>query len=221
MKNQKEKIKIIIADDHQLVRRGLKQTLEAEKDIAVIAEARDGQEAFEKISDREPDVAILDVDMPKMDGLEVARKIGEEKIPVKIIFLTIHSEEVLFHHALDLGALGYVLKESAADDIVAAVRKVIRGKYFTSLSMTGYLLTRGESKTSLEKPRNTLLDKLTPTELRILKMLAEYKTNKEIANELGVSHRTIETHRSNMCQKLDLHGSHALVKFAGKHRRQI
>jgi DNA-binding NarL/FixJ family response regulator len=216
-----KEIKIIIADDHQLVRRGLRQTIEAEANFTVIAEASDGQAALRLITELLPDVAVLDVDMPKMDGLEVARSVAAKNLPVEIIFLTIHSEEVLFHHALDLGARGYVLKDSAADDIVTAVKTVVAGRYFTSLSMTSYLLAREATGNSLEKPPRNFVDKLTPTELRVLKMLADYQTSKEIAQALGVSPRTVEAHRANMCQKLDLQGSHALAKFAVRHRGQF
>jgi len=216
-----KEIKIIIADDHQLVRRGLRQTIEAEPNFTVVAEASDGQTALGLIAELLPDVAVLDVDMPKMDGLEVARAVAAKNLSVEIVFLTIHSEEALFHHALDLGARGYVLKDSAADDIVSAVKAVIEGGYFTSISMTNYLLARQASVKPLEKPRRTLIDKLTPTELRVLKMLADYQTSKEIARALGVSPRTVEAHRANMCQKLDLQGSHALAKFAVQHRGQF
>lgn len=216
-----KEIKIIIADDHQLVRRGLRQTIEAEANLTIVAEASDGQTALDLIAELLPDIAVLDVDMPKMDGLEVARAAAAKNLPIEIIFLTIHSEEALFQHALDLGARGYVLKDSAADDIVSAVKTVVAGGYFTSLSMTNYLLARQTKVNQLEKPRRTLIDKLTPTELRILKMLAEYRTSKEIAAELGVSPRTVEAHRANMCQKLDLQGSHALAKFAVRHRGQF
>ncbi len=216
-----DEIRIVIADDHQIVRRGLRQTIEADAALKVVAEAGDGQAAFEQIAALLPDVAVLDVDMPKLDGLEVARVVAEQNLPVEIIFLTIHSEEALFHHALDLGAKGYVLKDSAADDIVSAIKTVVAGRYFTSLSMTSYLLARGENRNTLEAPRRNLIDKLTPTELRVLKMLADYKTSKEIAQELNVSPRTIEAHRANMCQKLDLHGSHALAKFAVKNRQKF
>ena len=221
MSENNREIKIIIADDHQLVRLGLKQTIEAEANLIVVAEADNGQSALEIIEKYLPDVAVLDVDMPKMDGLEVARAVAAKKLPVEIIFLTIHSEEALFHHALDLGAKGYVLKDSAADDIVSAINSVVRGKYFTTLSMAGYLLKRNDGGGSNITSNRNFLDKLTPTELRVLKMLAEYQTSKEIAQELSVSPRTVEAHRANMCQKLDLQGSHALVKFAVKHRGQF
>ena len=220
LENQRE-FKIIIADDHQLVRLGLRQTIEAETNLHVVAEADNGQSALKIIEKHLPDVAVLDVDMPKMDGLEVARAVAARKLPVEIIFLTIHSEEALFHHALDLGAKGYVLKDSAADDIVSAINSVVRGKYFTTLSMASYLLKRDADGGSNVTSNRNFLDKLTPTELRVLKMLAEYQTSKEIAQELSVSPRTVEAHRANMCQKLDLQGSHALVRFAAKHRGQF
>ena len=221
MSENNREIKIIIADDHQLVRLGLKQTIEAEANLIVVAEADNGQSALEIIEKHLPDVAVLDVDMPKMDGLEVARAVAAKKLPIEIIFLTIHSEEALFHHALDLGAKGYVLKDSAADDIVSAINAVVRGRYFTTLSMASYLLKRDADGGSNVTSNRNFLDKLTPTELRVLKLLAEYQTSKEIAQELSVSPRTVEAHRANMCQKLDLQGSHALVRFAAKHRGQF
>ena len=220
LENQRE-FKVIIADDHQLVRLGLRQTIEAETNLNVVAEADNGQSALEIIEEYLPDVAVLDVDMPKMDGLEVARAVAAKKLPVEIIFLTIHSEEALFHHALDLGAKSYVLKDSAADDIVSAINAVVRGRYFTTLSMASYLLKRDADGGSNVTSNRNFLDKLTPTELRVLKLLAEYQTSKEIAQELSVSPRTVEAHRANMCQKLDLQGSHALVRFAAKHRGQF
>lgn len=221
MRETEKNIRILIADDHQLVRRGLRQTIEAERGLTVVAETNDGQAAYEQTVAMLPDVVILDVDMPKLDGLEAARAIVAAKLPVEIIFLTIHSEEALFEAALDLGAKGFVLKDSAADDIVDAIKSVVNKRYFTSLPMTDYLLARGDSRHSLEKPRRDLIDKLTPTELKILKMLAEYKTSKEIGNALNISHRTVEAHRANMCQKFDLQGSHSLTKFALEHRRQF
>ncbi len=221
MRKNNSEIKIIIADDHQLVRLGLRQTIEAEAGFNVVAEADNGQSAVEIIEKYLPDVAVLDVDMPKMDGLAVARAVAARKLPTKIIFLTIHSEEALFHHALDLGAKGYVLKDSAADDIVSAIKAVTNGKFFTTLSMASYLLKRDSNRHSPAAPNRDFLDQFTPTELRILKLLAEYQTSKEIAQTLSVSPRTVEAHRANMCQKLDLQGSNALARFAVKNRGQF
>ncbi len=221
MPENESEITIIIADDHQLVRLGLRQTIEAEAHLTVVAEADNGQSAVEIIEKYLPAVAVLDVDMPKMDGLEVARRIHAKNLPTQIIFLTIHSEEALFHHALDLGAKGYVLKDSAADDIVSAIKAVVAGQYFTTISMANYLLNRNANVVSRHAPNGDSLDKLTPTELRVLKLLAEYQTSKEIAGELNISPRTVEAHRANMCQKLDLQGSHALVRFAVKNRQKF
>ena len=215
-----EQIKIIIADDHPVVRQGLRQTIEAEAQFNVIAEASDGQAALELIEQLKPDVAVLDVDMPKIDGFQVARAIAAKRLPVEIIFLTFHGEEDLFHAALDLGAKGYILKDTALDDIVSGIKAVAGGKHFTSLAMTSYLLDRS-GRADLPAPRQREFDTLTPTELHILKLLADYKTSKEIAAELGISPRTVETHRNNICQKLDLHGSHSLIKYAVKNRKRF
>ena len=216
----KAEIRIVVADDHPVVRQGLRQALEAREGFTVVAEAGDGRTALARVQAELPDVAIVDIDMPEMDGLAVARGIRDLALPVAIVFLTVHREEDLFQEALDAGAKGYVLKDCATSDVVAAVEAVVAGQHYTSPAMTTYLFgRRGRAKAlRSEKPA---LDTLTATERRVLRMIADYKTSKEIADELCVSHRTVETHRNNICTKLDLHGSHVLMKFALKHRSEI
>lgn len=211
-------IRIVIADDHPIVRKGLCKIIEADPQLMIVAEAGDGLAALEKIAQLEPDVAILDVDMPHLDGFSVAREIVERKLRAQIIFLTIHSEEELFQAALDLGVKGYVLKDSATDEIVTAIHAVAEGRRFTSLPMTtGF---SKERRQDAERERLGL-NKLTPTELRIVQLLAEYQTSKEIADKLSISPRTVDTHRTNINQKLNLNGSHALMKFAVKHKHLL
>jgi DNA-binding NarL/FixJ family response regulator len=212
-----KEIRIVIADDHPLMRQGLKQVIEMEPNLKVVGEAANGHEALMMIEELKPEVAILDVDMPHQDGFQVARELLGNKNPAAIIFLTIHSEEQMFHAALDLGAKGYVLKDSAIDDIVIAINEVVAGRSFTSLPMTTYF-TRRQNYNAVPDEQQLGLRQLTPTEYRILKFLAEYQTNKEIAEELSVSPRTIETHRARICQKLNLSGSHALMKFAVQYK---
>ncbi|MCA1623494.1 MAG: response regulator transcription factor [Acidobacteria bacterium] len=213
----KQEIRIVIADDHPLMRQGLRQVIEIEPHLKVVGEAGNGSEALAMIEELKPDAAILDVDMPHQDGFQVARALAARKNPAAIIFLTIHSEEQMFHAALDLGAKGYVLKDSAIDDIVTAINEVVAGRAFTSLPMTTYF-TRRQNHNHVPDEQQLGLRQLTPTEYRILKLLADYKTNKDIAEELSVSPRTVETHRARICQKLNLQGSHALMKFAAQYK---
>jgi len=131
-----QEIRILIADDHPIMRQGLKQIIEIEPNLKVVGEAANGREALAMIEELMPDAAILDVDMPHQDGFQVARALAAKKNPAAIIFLTIHSEEQMFHAALDLGAKGYVLKDSAIDDIVTAITEAVAGRAFTSLPMT-------------------------------------------------------------------------------------
>ncbi|MEJ7848825.1 MAG: response regulator transcription factor [Pyrinomonadaceae bacterium] len=213
----KQEIRLIIADDHPIMRQGLKQIIEIEPNLKVVGEAGNGSDALAMIEELKPDAAILDVDMPHQDGFQVARALFAKKNPVAIIFLTIHSEEQMFHAALDLGAKGYVLKDSAIDDIVTAINEAVAGRAFTSLPMTTYF-TRRQNYNAVPDEQQLGLRQLTPTEYRILKLLADYKTNKDIAEELSVSPRTVETHRARICQKLNLQGSHALMKFAVQYK---
>lgn len=210
-------IRILIADDHPLMRQGLRQVIEMEPNLKIVGEAGNGSEALLMIEELKPDAAILDVDMPHQDGFQVARALAAKKNPAAIIFLTIHSEEQMFHAALDLGAKGYVLKDSAIDDIVTAITEAVAGRTFTSLPITTYF-TRRQNYNQVPDEQQLGLSQLTPTESRILKLLADYKTNKEIAEELSVSPRTVETHRARICQKLNLQGSHALMKFAVQYK---
>ena len=215
-----DEVKIVIADDHPIVRQGLRQMIEAEKRFTIVGEADDGEDALQLIETHKPDVAVLDIDMPRIGGFDVARELKRKKIAVGIIFLTMHSEEEIFQTALDLGVKGYVLKDSATTDIVAGIKSIAQGKPFISPALSALLLNRRRRVKKLESQKPEL-DSLTPTERRILKLIAEDKTSKEIGSELFTSHRTIHTHRANIIQKLNLHGNLALVKFAITHKSEL
>ena len=213
-------IHIVIADDHPIFRQGLRQVIEKDRQLKVLAEAEDGEAALELIRQHQPQVAVLDLDMPRLDGFAVARRMRDERLPAAIIFLTMYQDEMHFNEALNLGAKGYLIKDSAAADVVNCIKAVAAGQNYISPALSTLLLNRGRRAASLPQ-QQTGFDSLTPTERRVLRLLAEYKTSKEIAADLGVSARTIENHRANICVKLDLHGSHALVKFAIEHKSEI
>ena len=206
-----EEIKLIIADDHPIFREGLKQIIEKEKRIKILGEADNGAKALELITEKKPDIALLDIDMPRMTGLEVLKKVSD--LPVKIVFLTMYSEEDIFDEAMGLGIKGYVLKDSAVNDILDCITSVSEGNYFISPSMSNLLLKRRQKLSDLRKSA-PMLDSLTPTERKVLRYIAQNKTSKEIAEILFLSHRTIENHRTNISNKLNLKGSHSLIKFA-------
>jgi len=213
-------IHIVMADDHPIVRQGLRQTIEADAALKIVAESGDGVTALAQIVQHGPAVAVLDVDMPGQDGFSVARAVRQQKLGVEIVFLTIHREEEVFQAALDLGAKGYVLKDSAVTDIVAAIKAVAAGDPFISPQLSSYLLKHSQSVAALNA-RKPGLEELTPTERRILKLVSEDKSSKEIAGELSISHRTVETHRTNISRKLELRGNLALVKFAFEHKARL
>ncbi len=213
-------IKIVMADDHPIVRQGLRQMIEADKLLTIVAEAGDGRSALELIERHKPDVAVLDIDMPQMDGFAIARNLQQKKFAIEIVFLTMHSEAEIFQAAMDLGIKGYVLKDSAITDIVVSIKSVAAGRTYLSPSLSAHLLHHRRRVEELDKEQPGL-HALSPMERRILKAIAEDKTSKEIASELFISYRTVETHRTNICRKLDLHGSLALVKFAVTHKSEL
>ncbi len=213
-------IRIVLADDHPIVRRGLRLTIESDPNLQVVAEANDGHEALAHIQTHQPDIAVLDIDMPNLDGFGVARELQRLRLPVSIIFLTLHSEEDLFHEAMDWGAKGYILKESAVTEIVNGIKSVVSGQYFVTPSLTAYLLHRRQRAQQLVEDLPHL-SSLTPAEQHILQLVAAYKSSKEIAEELFIHYRTVENHRTNICQKLGLSGHNALLKFALQHKDQL
>ncbi|MCI0535549.1 MAG: response regulator transcription factor [Verrucomicrobiales bacterium] len=214
------KIRIVIADDHPIYRDGLRQMLEPDPALQLVHETNNGRTALEEARRLKADVVLLDIDMPQMSGLDVARERQRCQDSFAIIFLTMYREEDLFNEAMDLGVKGYVLKESAAADIRAAVHAVAGGRPYISPSLSEFMLNRASGAQNLRTTRPGL-DALTASELRILKLIASDRTSKEIAEDLGLSPRTVENHRTNICAKLDLHGSHALLKFAFENRSKL
>jgi DNA-binding NarL/FixJ family response regulator len=213
-----EKIKILIADDHPIIRQGLRHMIEREADLEIVFECGDGQTALAEILSRRPDVAILDIDMPHKTGLEVLRGLGENDFTGKAILLTVHSEEEFFDEAIRGGAKGYLLKDSVVEDIIVAIRTIVGGHNYVSPALTTMLFRRkrGPAQTKL-----SALEVLTPTERTVLGLIAEYRTNNQIAETLFISPATVKTHRRNICAKLDLEGNHALMKFAVEYKSEL
>ncbi|MFA6457486.1 MAG: response regulator transcription factor [Bacteroidota bacterium] len=213
MSEQPTYIPILLADDHPLMRRGLKEMIEEEGGFRIVAETNNGESALQLMEQHQPQIALLDIDMPKMNGLEVAEAARKKKLPVRIIILTMYDTENMFTRAMELGVMGYVLKESAATEIVEALKQVREGKHYITPALSG-LLVRRSARQEFRGDEQFGLSQLTSSERKILKLISLEKSSKEIAEELFVSPRTIDTHRSNICQKLNLHGPTALFKFA-------
>ncbi len=216
----KTEIRIVIADDHPIFRRGLLSLIETDPRLNVIAEAEDGEAAMEQIQNLKPEIAILDMEMPIKGGFEVLREIEEKKLPVAVIFLTMHKDERFFNAALDLGVKGYVLKDNAVNDILASIKAVAAGENFISPQLSTYLVSRRNRVVSLAEQKPGLND-LTAAERHVLRLISVNKTSKEIADELCISIRTVEKHRANISEKLELHGSHVLLSFALEHKSEL
>lgn len=212
-------IRILIADDHPIFREGLRQLIEKEFGFRVVAEAADGETALELIKTHLPAVAVLDLDMPAPDGFAVAAEVQNLDLPVKTVILTMHSDELHINQAIDLGISGYVIKDGATHEIINCLKTVNDGREYFSPAVSSILLDRGR-RTAQAQHQFGLAD-LTPTERRILYLLSDLKTSREIAAELGISPRTVENHRAHICSKLGLKGAHALVKFALEHRGDL
>ena len=213
-------IRILIADDHPVFRQGLRQIIETDPQLKVSAEAADGEQALARLQDTPVDVAMLDLTMPLKDGFAVARAARELRLAVPLVFLTMHKDEHYLHAALDLGVRGYVLKDSAITEIVSCLKAVAAGQDYISPALSSYLIRRSNRAASLAAAKPAL-EQLTPAERRVLKLIAEGQTSRTIAAELGIGIRTVEHHRNNITTKLELHGSHALIKFALQHQAEL
>ena len=213
-------VRLVIVDDHPIFRRGLREIIGERPDFKIVGEASDGDIGIRMVAERKPDIVLLDVDVPESNGLVMARMLNRNNSNVRIVFLTMYRDEEIFNAAMDLGARAYVLKENAADDILKALETVAEGGTFISESLfeMGRKRTDRVQSLLLSKPQ---IDELTPAERRILKLIAEDHTSKEIADLLKISVKTVDNHRLNICQKLNLHGSHSLLKFAFDHKSQI
>lgn len=211
---------ILIADDHPVFRRGLRQIIETVPEFRVVAEAENGAEALALLGDLRPQIAILDVEMPRPDGLELAREVRGQQWPITVMFLTMYREERFFNAALDLGVKGYLLKDSAISDIIAGIRAVAAGQHFITPILSSYLVNRARRATELTQ-QEPGLESLTASERRVLQLVSNGKTSRQIAQELFVSQRTIEHHRANIMAKLNLKGGNALLQFAIKHQQEL
>jgi DNA-binding NarL/FixJ family response regulator len=205
------KSRVLVADDHALVRRGLRLILDAEPDLEVVAEAADGAEALELALTEDLDLAILDISMPRMTGLQAARELNKRRGELPVLMLTMHESEQYLQEALRAGAAGYVVKKVADRDLVEACRAILRGATFRYPGEQTPAISEALRRAQRGEPPR---DVLTPRETEVLKLVAEGRTSKQIADTLVISEKTVDRHRTNMLDKLDLHDRVELVRYA-------
>lgn len=207
-------IRVLLADDHTVVRAGIRTLLDGEPDMEVIGEASNGQEALRKIGELHPDVVVMDIAMPELDGMKATREAIARDPDTRVVILTMHDDEEYFFEVLNAGAMGYVLKNAAPTDLVTAIRTVNQGNVFLYPTVAKLLVQdfvrRGAPD---DRPSS---DGLTERELEVLRHIAEGSTNQEIADNLCLSINTVQVHRAHIMEKLDLHNRAALVKYAIK-----
>ncbi|HXO39376.1 MAG TPA: response regulator transcription factor [Candidatus Acidoferrum sp.] len=207
------KIKCLLVDDHTLFRQGVRRLLESETDFEVVGEAADGGEAVEKARELRPDIVLMDIGMPGLSSFESARQIKKTRMETKILFLTMYEDEDYLVQCLEVGASGYVLKDTPAPQLLTAVKDVYKGGKYLSSQVLGKLVEdfRSRVRDTRMRPR---ISTLTPREREILKLLAEGNSVKEIAVILGLSVKTVEAHKFNLMRKLDIHNKAQLVTYA-------
>lgn len=208
-------IKVVIADDHALIREGIKQILELESDIAVIGQAGDGEEAFNMAMELNPDIILLDINMPKLNGIETLRKFKDIGIKSKVIILTIHEDKEYILKTLKLGANGYMLKDSSADSLIKGIRDVAKGEKYIQPSVAD-LVSRSSNYDEYFNVSIDKINSLTKREYEVLILIAEGLNNKDIADRLYISEKTVKNHVSNIFKKLDLNDRVQAAIFAYK-----
>ncbi len=209
-----KQLRILIADDHELVRRGVRGLLQAQRGWTVVGEAVTGREAVEKARTLKPDVVIIDISLPELDGLQATRQIREAAPNSKVVILTMHESDQMVRRVLDAGAIGYVLKSDQVANLVKAVNDVSEGKRFLTPKVSEIVLN-GFLKSGNQPERTERLPgQPTPREVEIIRLLGEGRANKEIAAALGIAVRTVETHRAKIMFKLGIHSSNELVRYA-------
>lgn len=211
------KIRIVIIDDHPLFRQGLKQVIQSDARFELAGEAEDGASALRIIAELKPDLAVLDINLPDISGLDIAGRLRDSGSNTRVVILTMLKDEPAFNRAMNLGVHGYLLKESAVAEILHCLVAVAADLPYVTPALSAFLLKRRDKAAALSA-RTPNVDDLTVAERRILKRIADKKSTKEIAIELNISPRTVESHRANICSKLDLKGNNSLLQFAIEHR---
>lgn len=210
-------MRVLLADDHSIVRRGMRSLLETEDSIEVVAEAADGLEALRLCEEHHPDLLILDVAMPRLNGIDVAARVQKMQHPPRAIMLSMHLDESYVMRSLNAGARGYLLKDATDEDLLPAIRAVAAGKSYFSPAVSGMLAEEYVEQLQ-ERGLTDSYDLLTDREKEVLQLLAEGRTNKEVAALLEVGLSTVETHRGNLMQKLGLHSTAEIVLYAVRKR---
>ena len=206
-------IRVLLADDHKLIRAGLRLVVDQQPDLSVVGEADDGRQAVELAKSVKPDVVVMDIDMPNLNGIEAARQIRDIRPDAAVVMLSMHSDEGYVLRALGAGARAYLLKDSATTDLVQAIHAVVEGKSFFSPAVSKVLLQDYMRKLQRSGAEDSY-DLLSPREREVLQLVAEGKSNKEIASLLNLSVYTVETHRAKIMQKLNLKGVPELILYA-------
>ncbi|NLL69729.1 MAG: response regulator transcription factor [Epulopiscium sp.] len=211
-------ISLVLVDDHSMVRQGLKQLIELEEDIKVIAQAGDGKEGVQKVLENNPDIVLMDINMPHMNGIEAAKVLKQKKVNTKIIMLTLHNEVEYLFKTVELGIHGYVLKDSGSDILIAAIRSVYNGETYIQPNMATQLVHKIQykQKTDLIETTAGEMEGLTKRELEVLTLIAEGLLNKEIGYELCISEKTVKNHVSNIFRKLNVNDRTQAAVYAIK-----
>lgn len=207
-------IKVLIADDHAIVRAGLRTLIKAETDLTLLGEASGGLEAIEKTHELSPDVLVLDISMPDKDGIEVIRVLKEEGEKCAVLVLTVHEDDALVREAIRSGAAGYILKHAAESELIAAIRSVYNGDLYVHPKMLRSLL---KTEQKIVHEGNSLVETLTLREKEVLRLIVQGYTNKQVSEELGISVRTVEGHRGNLTDKLGIRSRVDLLRYAREH----
>jgi DNA-binding NarL/FixJ family response regulator len=206
--------RILIADDHAIVRTGLRTLLEAEPGLEFVGEASGGYEAIKKVDETEPDVLLLDLSMPDLDGIGVTKELSPKHPHLHILILTIHEDEALVKEAIKAGASGYILKKAAERELVSAINVIMRGDMYVDHSLLRPLV---EDNGEWAPGRSVLVEELTPREHEVLRLIVLGYTNRQIGGELSISVRTVEGHRANLTEKIGAQSRADLVRFAREH----
>ena len=208
-----EAIRLLLADDHAVVRSGLRLLLEAQPDLVIVGEAENGEEAIRRTAELQPDVVLMDIEMPGMNGIEAARRIKVQSPGTSVLALTMYEDDQYFFEMLRAGASGYVPKRAAPDELASAIRAVSRGEVFIHPSLAGRLVQDYLQRRDMEVQEQAAGD-LTPREQEVLTLIAQGLSNNEIADQLVISAKTVDRHRENIMRKLNLHNRVDLVKYA-------